>query len=64
MHEMQTGTARHPLLCKWWMRSRAIQVEVTSEGIGGARELYCPWWAKPLDWLHVVLFGHTKLEPV
>jgi hypothetical protein len=64
MHELKTATGLHPLLRKWWMRARAIKAEVTSAGIGGAYELYCPWWAKPLEWLHGALFGITKLEPV
>lgn len=64
MHRMSTAQAVHPLLRKWWMRSRRVQASITNEGIGGAFELYCPWWAKPLDCLHALAFGSTKLDPV
>jgi hypothetical protein len=62
MHQMQTAKAVHPLLRKWWMRTRAIKASITAEGIGGAAELYCPLWAKPLDWLHGALCGGSKLS--
>lgn len=62
--EYRTAPAIHPLLRKWWMRSRPYKAEITADGIGGAKELYCPLWAKPLDWLHATLFGHTKLQPL
>jgi hypothetical protein len=63
MHEMQTSQAIHPLLRKWWMRARAVKVEITNDGIGGAMELHCPLWARPLDVLHALLFGAAKLSP-
>ena len=64
MHEMKTAQARHPLLCTWWMRSRPVKATITAEGVGATSELYCPLWAKPLDWLHAALFGSTKLSPI
>jgi hypothetical protein len=63
MQEMHTAQGVHPLLSKWWMRARPVKAEITAEGIGGAMELHCPLWAKPLDWLHAALFGITKLSP-
>lgn len=63
MHETKTAQAAHPLLRKWWLRSRPVKAQITQEGIGGAMEWYCPLWARPLDWLHGVLFGRAELLP-
>src|SRR5471030_2561652 len=56
-----TGTSRHWLLTKWWMRTRPCIPAVMVEGIGGASEFYCPRWAIPLDLIHAALFGRVKL---
>lgn len=63
MHQMQTAQAAHPMLRKWWMRTRSVKAVIAVDGISAAAELYCPLWAKPLDWLHAALFGSTKLSP-
>lgn len=60
--DYMTVAAVHPFLRKWWVRARSVKAEITSDGIGGAMELYCPLWAKPLDWLHAALFGRVALE--
>jgi hypothetical protein len=51
------------MLRKWWMRTRSVKAVIAVDGISAAAELYCPLWAKPLDWLHAALFGSTKLSP-
>ena len=56
-----TGTALHWIARKWWMRTRPCVASITSEGIGGASEFYCPLWAWPLDLMHAALFGRTTL---
>ncbi|MCS0808674.1 hypothetical protein NX774_12160 [Massilia agilis] len=62
--EMKVGEALSWYARKWWMRTRTVQAEATSEGIGASAELYCPWLAKPLDWLHAAVFGSAKQQPV
>jgi hypothetical protein len=61
--EFTVSTTRHRLLCKWWMRTRPCEVHVTPEGVSAPVELYCPWWALPLDALHALIFGSMKLLP-
>lgn len=49
-------------LCRWWMRSRQIKEITYSDGSRGAlNEFYCPWWAKPLDFVWKMIFGNPVL---
>jgi hypothetical protein len=44
------------LMCRWWIRRRPIGIiTLNVEGESFVHtEPYCPWWAKPLDWLWMI----------
>lgn len=52
------GTALPRWACKWWLRTKPPAKE------GEGWTLYCPWWALPLDWLHIAIFGSCKLKEI
>ncbi len=56
------GKSRHPLLCRWWLRTRKIKPE--PRGGMPVFEFYTPWWAWPLELLHRLVFGRARLEPI
>ena len=45
---------------RWWLRVRPIQSDSNWYGYP-AGEIYCPIWAKPLDWGYARLFGTAEL---
>lgn len=55
--------SRHPLLCRWWLRTRPCRlgVQLGPPGIPAAVELYVPLWAWPLELTHRVVFGAVRL---
>ena len=60
--EFTTGTCRPRPLTRWWLRTRFIEVITYDNGlIGAPMELYVPFWAWPLELLHRVVFGSTKI---
>jgi len=48
--------SNHLLFCRWWCRSRPVD--------DGMMEFYVPWWAKPLDFIHRMIFGRVKLQAI
>ena len=60
--EMTTATACHPMLSRWWLRTRHIAPVLHADGQWGAsQELYVPFWAWPLELAHRALFGRAIL---
>jgi hypothetical protein len=56
--EYKTATLGPSWKRKWWMRSREI------DAVDGFRryEMYSPWWAWPLELIHRIVFGYTRLS--
>jgi hypothetical protein len=52
------------LLRRWWLKTRpcTIGIQVGDSGLPACREFYVPWYAWPLEALHRIVFGKTKLE--
>jgi hypothetical protein len=74
--EYSIGKGKHPWLCRWWLRVRpcisrskeiakelndACGFEYASYKDFLVHEIYCPWWAKPLDFIHGLIFGKPTL---
>ena len=64
--EMTTGTGRHRVLSRWWLKTRATKtgVQLNNGEMPACVELYVPFWAWPLEILHRLVFGSTKIEAV
>jgi hypothetical protein len=54
-------TAKSRLFTKWWMKWREID---KTEAGNPVYETYCPWYAKPLDWIYDLIFGKQTLEKI
>jgi hypothetical protein len=66
LHGMSSGISYPWYRQRWWLRSREIRRNPDPKpgewiALG---ELYVPWWAKPLDRIHTLVFGNIKLDPV
>lgn len=61
--EFVVGYSRHWLLTRWWLKCRPVMLEMPNGGKMSGAELYCPTWAKPLDWLYCKIVGEVALEP-
>ncbi len=64
--ECVIGRGRHPLLCRWWLKTRELPKPRTIVRDGKlwflpTHEFYVPLWAKPLDLLHRIIFGSSNL---
>jgi hypothetical protein len=60
--EYGMGRTRHPILCRWWLKTRPIRVpEYRSDD--KVLEFYVPWWAWPLELLHRIIFGSSRIYP-
>jgi hypothetical protein len=61
----KVAVGRHPILCRWWLRGRVvIDPRVNASGPYPTKafvELYVPWYAWPLELLHRIVFGSTKI---
>lgn len=55
------GISKPKYLCRWWMKSRYIKSIWTPSGWTAKSEFYCPWYAKPLDFIWKLIFGNPKL---
>ena len=60
--EMKLGRALPWYLRKWWMRTRNVVSVQTPQGWTGCAEFYVPFWAWPLEMLHRLMFGNSKLR--
>jgi hypothetical protein len=47
---------------KFWLRTRPLPVYVNGNMALQVGEFYCPWWAKPLDWVYDLIFGKVVLN--
>gem|GEM_PF-5263448 len=61
--ELRTEVGRHPMLCRWWLRTRSCRlgIQLNNDGTPPCIEFYVPWWAWPLELLHIAVFGRAKL---
>ena len=66
------GVSKPRYLCRWWMKTRKVyEYPVNSMFIRDEKgspcnimpvhEFYCPWWARPLDFVWKLIFGNPKL---
>lgn len=61
-NEFITGTMLPWYQRRWWLRTRYHQTSVTTEGIYPSGELYVPWWATPLEFVHRAFVGKSQLK--
>jgi hypothetical protein len=62
MSEYVAGTVGPWYGRRLWVRTREVEPIHYKDGTVGARhELYTPLWAKPLDFIHGLIFGRVKL---
>ena len=48
---------------RWWISTRECSPVLYANGLVGAcHEFYVPLWAWPLELIHKVIFGSTKIE--
>lgn len=63
--EYVEAIGRPLLLTRWWLNTRpcknAVQIN-KGQGIPACIEFYIPIWAWPLEWLHRLFFGSTRLN--
>ena len=56
--KMEIGQTNFKLFTRWWIKCR----ELKSEGNFQVHEFYVPWYAWPLELVHRMIFGSTKIE--
>lgn len=57
-----TGKAEPRWRSRWWLRVRQIgAVQITGDVRTAVHEFYVPWWAKPLDFVHGLVFGQPTI---
>jgi hypothetical protein len=59
---MKTEAARHPLLCRWWLRTRHVTPVYFGGQWSACQELYVPWWAWPFELAHRAVFGRSRIS--
>lgn len=60
---IKVGVSRHKLLSRWWLRTREVKnIPVPLTSLGYPIEFYVPFWAWPLEILHRLIFGTTKIN--
>lgn len=57
--EYKTCIGRPKYLCRWWLKTRKVKPTFAGDAVN---ELYCPTWAKPLDFVYSLVFGNCKLK--
>ena len=64
--EFTTGTCRPKPFTRWWLKSRptTLGIQLNDDGTPPCIEFYVPWWAWPLELLHMVVFGSTKITTI
>lgn len=48
-----TVTAYPKILCRWWLKSKQEN---------NIAEFYVPWWAWPMEFIHRIIFGASKIR--
>jgi hypothetical protein len=63
--EMKYGYAvgRPIILCRWWLKTRQCKLahQIAGQGLAPVQEFYVPFWAWPLELLHRLIFGSSKI---
>ena len=63
--QYSTGSGEPRWRSRWWLRSRTAGLVQLANGQSAVvHELYVPWWAKPLDFAHGIVFGAVVIDKV
>lgn len=64
------GKIRPLPLRRWWLRTRPVGFRALQEYhaedavFDPVVEFYVPWWAWPLEFLYILIFGRDKLKAI
>jgi hypothetical protein len=58
LNDYEYGFSKPKYLCRWWMKTRKIEEKIKGQALC---EFYCPFWAKPLDFIWKLVFGNPEL---